>query len=96
MMNLLTKQIQLHLCLEKNYSYIRIICSIKDRVHCISTRVVMIKCFFLNPEKKILCRSVLSFSRKMQKLLNSDTLHSQKNDVIEPNARRLLPAIITS
>jgi len=37
---------------------------LKSLVHCFSMQVVMIKCFFLNPEKKIWRRFVLSFSRK--------------------------------
>jgi len=53
-------------------------------VHYCSMQVVMNKCFFLNLEKKIWRRSVLSFSRKAKNApLNS------KNDVIEPKARLL-------
>jgi len=33
---------------------------------------------------------------KRQKPLNSDTHHSQKNNVTEPKVRRLLPEVITS
>jgi len=39
----------------------------KGRVQCFSMQVVMNKCFFLNPKKKIWHRSVSSFSRKTQK-----------------------------
>jgi len=38
--------------------------------------------FFLNPEKKISRKSVLSFLRKTQKPLNSNTLQFRKNDVM--------------
>jgi len=54
-------------------------------VHCFSLQVVMNKCFLLNTEKKIWRRSVLSFSRKTQKM---HTL-IPKNDVTKPKARLL-------
>jgi len=46
--------------------------------------IIKLKCFLLNPEKKIWRRSVLSFSRKKQKM------HTviPKNDDTEPKARR--------
>jgi len=51
-------------------------------------QVVMNKYFIPNPEKNW-HRSVLSFSRKTQKPLNSVALYFRKNDVTEPKAKRL-------
>jgi len=73
-----------------NQTTLNLLCKLfKGWVQCVSIQVEMNKCFLLNPENKIWRKSVLSFSRKMQKPLNSDTLQFRKNDVTEPKAKRL-------
>jgi len=57
---------------------------IKGMLHCFSMKVVINKCFLLSPEKNWR-RSVLSFSRKMQK---THTL-IPTNDVTDPKVRLL-------
>jgi len=65
-------------------------CWLKARVQCFTMQVVMNKCFILNHTLlKVWDRSVLSFSRKMQKPLNCNTLLFRKNDVTKPKARLL-------
>jgi len=53
----------------------------KSLVHCFSMQVVMKKCFFLNPEKKLAQIRFVVFEKYAP--LNP------KNDVTEPKARRL-------
>jgi len=55
--------------------------TIKGRVHCFSTQIVMNKCYLLNPEKKFGADPSCHFRKKR-------TLIS-KNVVTEPKARRL-------
>jgi len=57
--------------LDLTYSMIILTCYqtyLNGLVHCFSMQIVINKCFLINPEKKIWCRFVLSFLRKMQKL----------------------------
>jgi len=58
---------------------------IKALVHCFSTWVVIIKCFLVNTEKNFRADPCSRLQEKMQKLFNSDTLHSQK--MMSPSQR---------
>jgi len=49
----------------------------------------MIKCFLLNPEKKVAQIHAVIFKKNEKKRLTPDTLQFPKNDVTEPKARLL-------
>jgi len=65
-----------------------VINSLKGRVQCFSMQVVINKCFFLNPEKKLAQIRLVVFE-KNAKIAQLQRIPIPKNDVTEPKTRLL-------